>query len=170
MTSHDNLKTTSHDNLKTLSLFSGISGLSIGQPVMYCEIDKRATDVLKARMKDGSLPKVPIHTDVTTLLSIPTGVDLLEAGFPCQDISCAGVQRGFHGKKSILFYHVARLVETSRPPLVFFGKRGLHQTYAICVETSVDHHVFFGVRLQMGSGWCLPCRWSSPSSPVVLFM
>ena len=119
MTSHDNLKTTSHDNLKTLSLFSGISGLSIGQPVMYCEIDKRATDVLKARMKDGSLPKVPIHTDVTTLLSIPTGVDLLEAGFPCQDISCAGVQRGFHGKKSILFYHVARLVETSRPPLVF---------------------------------------------------
>lgn len=109
----------SSENLKSLSLFSGISGLSIGKPVMYCEIDERATRVLKARMKDGSLPTVPIHTDVTTLLTIPPGVDILESGFPCQDISCAGVQRGFHGKKSILFYHVARLVETSRPEWVF---------------------------------------------------
>ena len=95
---------TSCDTLKSLSLFSGISGLSVGKPVMYCEIDKRATDVLQARMDDGSLPTVPIHTDITTLLTIPPGVELLEAGFPCQDISCAGVQRGFHGKKSILFY------------------------------------------------------------------
>lgn len=105
--------------MKSLSLFSGIAGLSIGTPVMYCEIDDRATQVLKARMTDGSLPTVPIHRDVTTLLSIPPGVDILEAGFPCQDISCLGVQRGFHGKKSILFYHVARLVETSSPEYVF---------------------------------------------------
>lgn len=105
--------------MKSLSLFSGISGLSIGEPVMYCDNDERSVRVLKARMKDGSLPTAPIHTDVTTLLCIPPGVDILVAGFPCQDISCLGVQRGFYGKKSILFYHVARLVQISRPEYVF---------------------------------------------------
>ena len=105
--------------MRSLSLFSGIGGLSVGTPVMYCENDNRATAVLRARMRDGALPMAPIHHDVTTLEAIPQGVDLLEAGFPCQDISCAGVQRGFEGKKSVLFYHVARLVETSRPKWVF---------------------------------------------------
>lgn len=105
--------------MKSLSLFSGIGGLSIGTPVMYCDNDERATAVLKARMRDGSLPLAPIHHDVTTLVEIPPGVDLLEAGFPCQDISCAGIQQGFEGQKSVLFYHVARLVETSRPKWVF---------------------------------------------------
>ncbi len=105
--------------MRSRSLFSGIGGLSVGTPVMYCENDERATAVLRARMRDGVLPMAPIHHDVTTLEAIPPGVDLLEAGFPCQDISCAGVQRGFEGKKSVLFYHVARLVETSRPKWVF---------------------------------------------------
>ena len=35
--------------LKSLYLFYGISGLNIGKPVMYCEIDERETRVLKAR-------------------------------------------------------------------------------------------------------------------------
>ena len=108
-------------DLKSVSLFSGIAGLSIGTPAMYCENDKRAVDVLEARMNDGSLARAPIHPDVTTLIALPPGVEILEAGFPCQDISGIGLGKGFHGgTKSILFYHIARLVQISRPPLVFF--------------------------------------------------
>lgn len=107
-------------NLKSVSLFSGICGMSIGTPIMYCEIEKSAVDVLNARMNDGSLTRAPIHPDITTLIALPQGVHILEAGFPCQDISGIGLGKGFNGgKKSVLFYHIARLIKTSFPPLVF---------------------------------------------------
>lgn len=106
--------------LKSVSLFSGICGMSIGTPIMYCENDKRAVDVLNARMKDGSLTRAPIHPDVTTLTALPPETQILEAGFPCQDISGIGLGKGFNGgTKSVLFYHIARLIQTSFPSLVF---------------------------------------------------
>lgn len=112
-------RTTGVAQMRSLSLFSGIGGLSIGTPVLYCDNDVRATAVLRARMRDGLLPMAPIHDDITTLSTVPPDVELVVAGFPCQDISCAGIRRGFEGDKSVLFYHVARLVHLSCPQWVY---------------------------------------------------
>ena len=47
-------------------------------------------------------------------------VDLITYGFPCQDISCAGKQRGFEDKdgnrtRSGLFFEALRIIEETRP-------------------------------------------------------
>ncbi len=85
--------------------------------VMMVERDPYARMVLEARMAEGMLDKVPIHDDICTLKDPPPH-DILIAGFPCQDISGAGHCAGFGGKKSVLFYEVARLVNTARPKYV----------------------------------------------------
>ena len=85
--------------------------------VMMVERDPFARMVLKARMREGKLEHVPIHDDIRTLTDIPPH-DILIAGFPCQDVSNAGKKAGFEGKKSVLFYEVARIVGNARPPLV----------------------------------------------------
>jgi DNA (cytosine-5)-methyltransferase 1 len=46
---------------------------------------------------------------------IPSGVDLLHGGFPCQDLSVAGNRRGLAGNRSGLFYEFARLADAIRP-------------------------------------------------------
>jgi len=48
--------------------------------------------------------------------------DLLVGGFPCQDYSVAKLlnqARGIQGKKGVLWWQINRLLEMSRPPLVF---------------------------------------------------
>lgn len=104
-------------SLRTASLFSGIGGMCLGTPVLYCEIDARARAVLEARMADGSIPTAPIVEDITTLESLPE-VDMIEAGFPCQGVSSCGQQKGLADDRSGLFWHVARLTAAARPPWV----------------------------------------------------
>ena len=86
--------------------------------VMMVEMDPYARMVLEARMAEGMLDKVPIHDDIRTLTEPPPH-DILIAGFPCTDVSSAGKKAGFGGKKSVLFYEVARLAQTARPKYVF---------------------------------------------------
>ena len=105
--------------MKTLCLFSGIGGMSVGTPVMYCEIDPHARNVLLARIADGSLTYAPIWPDVRTLHTLPAPVDMIHGGFPCQNVSQGGLKAGFDGDKSVLFFEVARLVEVHMPAFVF---------------------------------------------------
>ena len=105
--------------MKTLCLFSGIGGMSVGTPVMYCEIDVHTRAVLLARIADGSLSYAPVWPDIRTLHSLPSPVDIIHGGFPCQNISQGGLKAGFDGDKSVLFFEVARLVELHMPLLVF---------------------------------------------------
>ena len=105
--------------MRSVSLFSGINGMSIGTPVLYCDINKHAREVLEARMLDGSIPTAPIHNDVRTLEELPDGIDIITSGFPCQDLSSAGLKRGLKGERSGLFYHVVRLAAKARPAFVF---------------------------------------------------
>ena len=107
-------------SLVSCSLFSGIAGLHIGLPNLYCDINKHCRRVLEARMGDGSLATAPIHDDVRTLKKLPDGTQLLLAGFPCQNLSSAGLKAGVvDGKKSGLFFEVVRLAKQDRPPFVF---------------------------------------------------
>ena len=76
--------------LKSLDLFSGVGGITHGlrglaTPVMYCEKDPDCHVVLKKLMKQGRIPKAPLHDDVAKLTtrSLPAKPDMIVAGFPC---------------------------------------------------------------------------------------
>lgn len=113
--------------LKVLSLFSGIgafekalTNLSIPYELVgYCEIDKHASkaySVIHNVSEDMNLQ------DVTKIdfLSVEDDVDLITYGFPCQDISNAGKQRGFTDEegnrtRSGLFFEALRIIEDYQP-------------------------------------------------------
>lgn len=107
------------DPLRTLGLFAGIGGIEIGlgasghETAALCEIDDGAVAVLEKHF-----PGVRIHKDVRELKSIPRGVDLVTAGFPCQDLSQAGKTAGISGARSGLVGEVFRLLEKCRVPWV----------------------------------------------------
>lgn len=94
---------------KVLELFAGIGGFSLGlektggfETIQFVEIDPYCRAVLKKHW-----PEVPQHDDVATFE--PSGpVDLVTAGFPCQDISYAGKGAGLSGQRSGLFWHIIR--------------------------------------------------------------
>jgi len=105
------------EKLKVLDLFSGIGGFSLGlertggfETVAFCEIDPFCQTVLKKHW-----PEVPIYEDVTKL-EFSESVDLVTAGFPCQDISLAGKGAGLSGERSGLFWQVIRTVRMVGQP------------------------------------------------------
>ena len=106
-----------------LDLFSGIGGFSLGlertggfKTVAFCEIDKKAQQVLNKHW-----PDVPIYGDIKelTLERLRSdGVPLPRAicgGFPCQDISLAGKGEGIVGERSGLWSEMFRLIRDVRP-------------------------------------------------------
>jgi DNA (cytosine-5)-methyltransferase 1 len=119
--------------LKTLSLFSGIGGIELGlersggfEATAFCEFDEHARKVLNKHW-----PKVHAFDDVNHLhyfdgvltdgiKSIKTKIDLISGGFPCQDISIAGIKRGFEDEqgnrtRSGLWGEFARLIGEIKP-------------------------------------------------------
>jgi DNA (cytosine-5)-methyltransferase 1 len=96
--------------MKIVGLFAGIGGLESGFRAalgdgalteMLCEWWEPAQQVLAAHF-----PDVPIHPDVRELRSLPSGTDVLTAGFPCTDLSQAGRTAGITGGQSSLVSHV----------------------------------------------------------------
>ena len=113
---------------KVLDLFSGIGGFSLGlertggfETVAFCEIEKFPQKVLAKHW-----PGVPIYEDVKELTAerlIRDGIrpDIITGGFPCQDISVAGNQKGMgEGTRSGLWSECARLVGEIRPRYAIF--------------------------------------------------
>jgi len=107
--------------LRVLDLFSGAGMFSLGldrsggfETKAFCEIEPYARTVLRRHW-----PDVPIFEDVTALRGADVGpVDVICAGFPCQDLSVAGKGAGLGGKQSGLWSEVVRLVGEIRPRLV----------------------------------------------------
>jgi DNA (cytosine-5)-methyltransferase 1 len=87
-----------------------MSGL--GPVVWQCEIDPFCRAVLAKHW-----PHVTRYEDVQAKREYPR-VELLCGGFPCQDVSSAGKQRGLGGQRSGLWYHFARIVREVRPSWV----------------------------------------------------
>jgi DNA (cytosine-5)-methyltransferase 1 len=95
--------------IRVLDLFSGIGGFAKGledaggfETVAFCEYNEARWPVLRKHW-----PTVPIIKDVRRL---PNGflVDMVTAGFPCQDISLAGEGAGLAGMRSRLFWRIIR--------------------------------------------------------------
>lgn len=96
---------------KTIAaFFAGIGGIEEGfyrenaKTVFFCEKDERAKAVLAKHY-----PGVPIAHDISTVITIPK-VDIITAGFPCQDLSQAGLKKGIEGKQSGLVQHLFRIL------------------------------------------------------------
>lgn len=105
--------------MKVAGLFAGIGGLESGlaaaghETELLCEIWEPARAVLSARYP-GLRPK----KDVTRLKVFPGGTELVVAGFPCQDLSQAGLTAGIAGGRSSLVGHVFRLLDRQPVPWV----------------------------------------------------
>ena len=110
-------------DLTAVSLFAGVGGFDLAlerqgvKVVAAVEIDKNARGVLAHRFPDTQL-----FNDVTEV----TGEQLISAGFipergiitggfPCQDLSVAGKRAGLAGKRSGLFWQIARLIDELTP-------------------------------------------------------
>jgi hypothetical protein len=112
--------------LNSLDLFSGIGGFTlalkgIAKPVGYCEIDAGCQQVLKRHIKEGTLPKAPVFSDVRKLSAkdLNKQVDMIVGGWPCQDLSVIGKQRGLSGDRSGLIKEVFRLTDELQPKMLF---------------------------------------------------
>lgn len=101
--------------MRFVDFFAGIGGIRLGfeqaghKCVGFCEFDKFARKSYKT-MYDTT-GEWESH-DVRTIepYDIPSA-DIWTGGFPCQDVSVAGKQRGLQGERSGLFYEIVRLLE-----------------------------------------------------------
>ena len=112
--------------LNELALFAGIGGISHGlrewtRPICYVEADPDCVERLAVRIRSGELPIAPIWGDIRRFDPAPWigAVDIITAGFPCQDISAAGADRGLEGERSGLFFQVVRLAAALQPGFLF---------------------------------------------------
>lgn len=109
---------TGHRHVVT-GLFAGIGGIELGLhraghcAELFCENDPAAIAVL-----EDNFPSVSRHDDICTLQELPTATTLVAAGFPCQDLSQAGMTKGIAGKRSGLVGEVFRLIEQHKTPWV----------------------------------------------------
>lgn len=105
--------------LAAVGLFAGIGGIELGlsrtghHAMLLCENEPGAVEVLRERF-----PGVPVHQDVRDLRKLPKGTELLAAGFPCQDLSQAGMTAGIRGEQSGLVDEIFRLLRSHDVPWV----------------------------------------------------
>lgn len=107
---------------KFIDLFAGIGGFRIalqnlgGKCVFTSEWDENAKKTYKANF--GETPFGDITKDRTKNY-IPTGFDVLCAGFPCQAFSIAGKRGGFEDTRGTLFFDVAKIIRDKQPKAIF---------------------------------------------------
>lgn len=115
--------------MKVLSLFSGIGAFekalkNLNVPfelVAFCEFDKYA---VKSYCAIHGVDESKNLGDITKVdeTKLPKGIDILTYGFPCQDISLAGKQKGLFNEdgtqtRSGLFFEALRIIEATKPKI-----------------------------------------------------
>ena len=157
-------------NLTFGSLFSGVGGFDKGflrnewECKWMVEFDKSAAGVLAHHY-----PDVPLHCDVTKVdadeLEVP---HVCLAGFPCQDVSQAGLRKGLNeGTRSNLFFEAVRIIQRLRARgdlryALFENVPGLFSVddgigFARCIRELLDvgsSDVGWTVLDAQNVGWC----------------
>lgn len=115
--------------MKVLSLFSGIGAFEKAlknldipfELVGFSEIDKYA---VKSYCAIHSVSESMNFGDITKIdeKALPKDIDLITYGFPCQDISLAGKQKGLFNDdgsqtRSGLFFEALRIIEETQPKI-----------------------------------------------------
>lgn len=117
--------------MRVLSLFSGIGAFEVALDELgieweldhYCEIDKYASQSYNCI--HGTTDEYNLK-DVTNIDYSKIGeVDLVTYGFPCQDISLVGNQKGFFDEegnltRSGLFFNAADVIRHTNPKFAIF--------------------------------------------------
>ena len=113
--------------MKYISFFSGIGAfekalhrLGINYELVgFSEIDKYA---VKSYCAIHNVPESMNLGDITKIdeQALPKNIDLVTYGFPCQDISLAGKQKGLFNEdgtqtRSGLFFEALRIIEATQP-------------------------------------------------------
>jgi DNA (cytosine-5)-methyltransferase 1 len=99
------------DRQRVIGLFAGIGGIEVGlgrsgfHPEFLCEYWSPARDVLAARF-----PGVPVAGDIEELSHLPPA-EVVTAGFPCTDLSQAGMTAGLEGQQSGLVRKALSLID-----------------------------------------------------------
>ena len=105
--------------MKICDLFSGTGSFTYAaeklvkgfETTQFVENNSYAQQILKK-----NFPSIPIHDDIRTFSAPEGAYQLLCGGFPCQDLSTAGKERGLtKGTRSALFYEVIRLLREIKP-------------------------------------------------------
>jgi len=109
--------------VKIGSLFAGIGGFELGieraipnsETIWQVEQNPFCQSILSKHW-----PKAKIYNDVRDItINNVEPVDVLLGGFPCQDISTAGKQKGVNdGEKSSLWWEMWRIIRDIRPRIV----------------------------------------------------
>ena len=146
-----------------LELFAGAGGGILGKNLLgfrtvgAVEIEPYCRRVLLQRQRDLCCPMFPIWDDVKTfridneecrayiewLCTIRDKLTI-SGGFPCQDISASGKGRGITGRKSGLWFEMARIIGEIRPAFAFvenspmLATRGLEGVLASLAEMGYD--------------------------------
>ncbi len=103
----------SGSKLTVAGLFAGIGGIELGlhraghTTALLCELEPGAKRVLETRFN------MKVAPNVTKLRGLPL-VDVVAAGFPCQDLSQAGKTAGIGGDQSSLIGEVFKRLQNRR--------------------------------------------------------
>ncbi len=103
--------------MRVAGLFAGIGGFELGlhraghTTALVCDVLPASRAVLTTRFPDADY-----RDDISALRSLPADVDVVCAGFPCQDLSQAGRTAGLDGARSGLIGEVFRLLSRRRVP------------------------------------------------------
>lgn len=108
--------------MNVISLFAGIGGFDLAferaghTVVAQVEIDTNARNVLETHF-----PGVSRFQDVASVgaHNLPAS-HIIVGGFPCQDVSVAGLRAGLSGRRSGLFYEMVRIVNELRPAFLIW--------------------------------------------------
>jgi DNA (cytosine-5)-methyltransferase 1 len=114
-----------------IDLFAGIGGFRLalqnlgGKCVFTSEWDVQAKRTYEANFGEAPFGDI---TQKETKNYIPSGFDVLCAGFPCQAFSIAGKRGGFEDTRGTLFFDVAEVIKKHKPKAFFLenvkGLRG----------------------------------------------
>jgi DNA (cytosine-5)-methyltransferase 1 len=149
--------------IRTGSLCTGYGGLDLaahaalgGDLAWAADIDTAAAAIIKCRF-----PSVPNLGDIKAAdWSSVAPVDMLTAGFPCQDVSCAGARAGLReGNRTGVWSSVARAIGELRPPLVLLenvrgllsaGADGYVEQCPWCLGDSEEEHALRALGAVLG--------------------
>ncbi len=145
-------------NLTAVSLFAGVGGFDLAltragvKVVAAVEINEKCREVLGERF-----PETKLFDDVKGV----TGEQLraagfvpergiITAGFPCQDLSVAGLRKGLAGERSGLFWEIVRLIdETQTESIILENVPGL-----LSSQQGKDMGIIITALVERGYGVC----------------
>lgn len=120
--------------IRFVDLFAGIGGFHLAiksvhadaECVMASEIDVHAADIYRRNFLSETESSV-LQGDITKLVpldgkissTIPQEFEVLTGGFPCQPFSKGGAQKGIAEARGTLFFHIAKILESRKPKVVF---------------------------------------------------